>query len=344
MEPIVSVIVPTYNASKWVTHTINSIQCQTIENIEIILIDDGSTDSTYNILKEKSKDDSRIKVICQSNMGVGYARNTGIKVAKSNFIAPIDADDIWFPQKLEKQLEKYFECKNESGIIYCLSSHINEKGDDLGCYMPFTPEGDVRSAIILRNFIGNGSSPLIRKELLNQVGMYLTRQEQNGAEGCEDWDLYMRLSEITKFGFVPIPLVGYRQRNSCMSDSSRSMAKSYDHVMSKAKKRNPRLPSYYFRWSEGHFYSYLAIKSYRNYDFVGFICSFIRALVSDHVAILDKSALKLFMKSVFSIMLRRKKTYISNEGKVRKPHQISPKSSLKDSIQIKRLRSLVNYH
>ena len=101
------------------------------------------------------------------------------------------------------------------------------------------------------------SVPLFRTAALEKVGLYLTRAEQGGAQGCEDWDLNLRIAEAFSIRVVPEYLVAYRQTSSSMSVNGESMAASFAVIMRRARERNPDLPAAIFRWSAGHFYLYL---------------------------------------------------------------------------------------
>src|SRR5258705_7642709 len=103
-RPLVSVIVPSYYASRYISETLESFLSQTYRNFEVIVIDDGSKDNTPDIVADYARRDSRIRQVNQPNAGVGAARNRGLEEASGAFIAPLDADDVWYPQKLEKQV------------------------------------------------------------------------------------------------------------------------------------------------------------------------------------------------------------------------------------------------
>ena len=131
--------------------------------------------------------------------------------ARGKYIAPLDADDFWFPEKLEKQVACMEQYGIETGLVYCWSTLIDEHGDFFSNGLPQTVEGRLRHALILRNVVGCASVPLFRASALEQVGLYLTRAEQAGAQGCEDWDLSLRIAEIFSIRVVPESLVAYRQ-------------------------------------------------------------------------------------------------------------------------------------
>lgn len=296
-SPIVSVIVAAFNARRWIGFSIESARAQTLRDIEIIVVDDGSTDDTADVVMGMAAEDQRIRLIRQSNAGVGAARNAGIRLARGKYIAPLDADDLWDPEKLEKQVRRMEERGEGTALVYCLHRWIDEDGSPLGFKSRLTVEGDARTAIILRNFIGNASVPMFRSAAIDEVGSYLTREEQGGAQGCEDWDLSIRIAERWEIGIVDEVLVDYRQSDACMSSQVPSMAMSYQVVMDHAQRRNADLPISLFRWAEGHFQSYLVSKSYDGCDYRSCINAAIRAFVSDPLLILNQRLHELTIKS-----------------------------------------------
>jgi len=256
-QPLVSVVIPAFDAAANIRQTLNSVLAQTYEEIEVIVVDDGSSDATSAIVEEFVERDARFHLIRQSNAGVGAARNTAIQRARGKYIAPLDADDLWLPEKLEKQVACLEQSGYETGLAYCWSTSIDNHG---GSYS-HTVEGRLRRALILRNVVGNGSAPLIRAVALERVGLYLTRAEQGGAQGCEDWDLYLRIAENFGIRVVPEYLLVHRQAGSSMSANAETMGASYAVVMERARARNCDLASSIFRWSAGNYYSHLVRNS-----------------------------------------------------------------------------------
>lgn len=127
MRPLVSVVMPSYNSEKYIPEAIHSVIAQTYENWELLIIDDGSTDSTANIVKQFSDIDSRITLYSNSkNMGVALTRNKGMDLAKGSWIALLDSDDVWHKDKLEKQLE--LAKKAGADIVYCSYCLIDKYG------------------------------------------------------------------------------------------------------------------------------------------------------------------------------------------------------------------------
>lgn len=126
--PLVSIIMPAYNAGKYISDSIASVISQTYQNWELIIINDYSKDNTPKIIENYANADSRIKVFSNSkNVGVSETRNKGIELATGNWIVFLDSDDMWHPQKLEKQIEKIKS--NSADFIFTGASYVNEKGE-----------------------------------------------------------------------------------------------------------------------------------------------------------------------------------------------------------------------
>ena len=232
------------------------------------------------------------------NGGVGAARNTGIRVARGKYVAPIDADDIWHPRKLELQVECMEQGGEEMGFAYCWSEKIDGQGRLITGSFPFQNEGWVRLALVLRNFVGSGSNPLFRASALKATGLYLTRKEQGGVQGCEDWDLSLRLSERYKVGLVRRSLVGYRQLAGCMSLNASAMSRSYEVIMARARERMPDVAPKVFHWSAGNFYSYLVAKCYVWGDYEGCLHSIARAVLADPLLLGNRRFYSMGLKSL----------------------------------------------
>jgi glycosyltransferase involved in cell wall biosynthesis len=258
--PVVSVVVPAYNASATIERTLRSVMAQTYANLEIIVVDDGSNDGTAAIVERIAREEPRIIFLRQPNAGVAAARNTGIARAQGEFIAPIDADDIWHPRKVEKQIAVMGGGGNRIGLVYCFSRLIDEH--DI-----ITPDhgragdarGDVLARLVLSNFVGNASSPLMRRACLQQIGGYDSSLRAQLAQGCEDFAVYLAIAARWEFDLVPEYLIGYRTAGGSMSRNHESMARSWEIVMAEARSRHPELPPWLFRWARGNYYRWLGM-------------------------------------------------------------------------------------
>ena len=304
-KALVSVIIPAFNAAADIRQTVNSVLAQTYQAIEVIVVDDGSSDATAAVVEEFVSRDARFQLVRQSNAGVGAARNAAIRKARGKYVAPLDADDLWFPEKLEKQVACMEQCGDETGLVYCWSKLIDETGEPVDVSHSNTLEGRLRHAMVLQNLLGNASVPLFRAAALEKVGFYLTRVEQEGAQGCEDWDLYLRTAEVFSIRVVPEYLVAYRQKSSGMSCNAEGMAASFAVTMCRVRQRNDDLPAATFRWSGGYFYLYLADKCYDSRDYPRCLRYLKEAVSANPVLLLKAGIYKTFVKSVFNLGARR---------------------------------------
>jgi glycosyltransferase involved in cell wall biosynthesis len=259
--PLVSVIIPAYNAEAFIEITLKSVISQTYKNIEVLVVDDGSLDRTVEIVKSIAMEDKRITLLQQSNAGVAAARNQAIAHSKGEYIAPIDADDIWYPENLEKQVQCMLSSEQSVGLTYAWSAHIDEEGLLTGRYDYSRQMGKVYIPLIMTNFVGNASACLIRRSCLQEVKGYNCRFKAENAQGCEDWDIYLRIAENYEFKVVPDFLIGYRQRISSMSSNLPVMLKSYILVIADVQTRYPEIPSIIYQWSASIYYMYLSYKN-----------------------------------------------------------------------------------
>jgi len=301
-KPLVSVIIPAFNAEADIRQTLNSVLAQTYPAIEVIVVDDGSADATSAIVDEYVSRDARFQLVRQSNGGVGAARNSAIQRARGKYIAPLDADDLWLPEKLEKQIACMEQYGNQTGLVYCWSKLIDKHGEFKGNGATLTIQGRARHALVLCNVIENGSVPLFRSRALEKVGGYLTRAEQGGAEGCEDWDLSLRIAEVFSIRVVPEYLVAYRLSRSSMSARAESMAASFAMVLRRARQRNRDLPSAAFRWSSGYFYLYLTDKCYNRGRYSLSLRYLKAATCANPVLLLNTGVYRKFIMSVFDLI------------------------------------------
>jgi glycosyltransferase involved in cell wall biosynthesis len=259
-SPLVSVVIPAYNASNTIERTLRSVIVQTYAQLEIIVVDDGSKDDTAAIVERISREDPRILLLRQPNAGVAIARNLAIAHARGEFVAPLDADDIWHPRKIEKQIAIMEDGGDRIGLVYCYSRSVDEHDIIISQdAQQGSARGDVYALLVLSNFIGNASSPLIRRRYLQEVGGYDPSLRARGAQGCEDFGIYLAVAERWEFDLVPEYLVGYRTVDGSMSGDHVRMARSWEIVIADARIHHPELPRCLFRWARGNFYRWLAL-------------------------------------------------------------------------------------
>ncbi|WP_150290557.1 glycosyltransferase family 2 protein [Sphingobium estronivorans] len=226
MTDFISVIIPAYNAEATIGHTLSSALAQTGVELEVIVVDDGSTDRTAELVEAVSRRDGRIRLLRQRQGGVARARNLAIASAQGNYVAPLDADDIWHPEKLSRQLHLLRESPADVGMAYNWFRRIDE--DDR--VIPGSPRPTVDGWVFHRhltwNFISNGSTPLIRRAVLDTI-QYNAELYDRQLQGCEDYLIQLEIARHYRFACVPAFLTGYRQLPGAMSTNVERMIRSH---------------------------------------------------------------------------------------------------------------------
>ena len=265
-SPLVSVVIPAYNAEQFIERTLVSVLNQTYGHLEIIVVDDGSCDRTAEIVQTLAHQDARIVLLQQQNAGVAAARNAGIRHAQGAFIAPLDADDIWYPENIAKQLDCLQQGNRSLGLCYAWTIDIDHKDRLLPNFRAAQITGSVTRTLLCHNFLGNASASLIRRECFDAVGDYDCSFNQKQIQGCEDWDLYLRIAEQYEFCVAPHFLIGYRRTPESMSSKNTlKMAQSHSYMLQKARSRDKETPNFFYRLSSSSFYMYLARQSSLNH-------------------------------------------------------------------------------
>jgi len=213
-KPLVSIVIPVFNASDFVLETLQSATNQTYKNIEIIVVDDGSTDNSLDLIKSF---EGKITVISTTNNGAASARNLGILASSGLIIAFLDSDDIWDPQKIEKQVS--FLLANELDLVYCSGREFGEReGKHLvhrakfsgNCYPLFSTNPTV--AIITLGC----STAILKREVINKSGLF----DENFKGPAEDWDFFRRVCRYGNVDFIDEELVDYRIHDKNVSRAS----------------------------------------------------------------------------------------------------------------------------
>ncbi len=210
---LVSIIIPSYNAAHFIGKTLASVIKQTYPHWEAIVIDDGSTDNTREVVENWLLKDSRISYHHQPNSSQAVARNRGISVAQGEFIAFLDADDLWHPRKLEDQLPLFDQPNTGLTYTQALTIDVNDQvisEDNPKCY-----RHNVLKHLLSLNFI-YCSSVIVRSTLIKEMDPCF----RTGRQSVEDWDLWLRLALITEFDFVPKPFLSYRATPGSNSSNS----------------------------------------------------------------------------------------------------------------------------
>lgn len=231
-NPKVSVILPVYNCEKYLQYAIESILEQTFKDFEFIIINDGSTDQSREIIESYQKLDSRIKVINQKNQGLTKSLNKGISISKGDYIARMDADDISFPQRFEKQVA-YLDSHPDVGLVGVWTEYFSDEVPFIG-HSRFV--GD--SSKILQYLISHGncfvhSSVMFRRKIIEKVGAYDKRLTKS-----QDYELWLRIATVTKLAFIPEILHRHRITVDSVSEKNAFETAKNNWIIKK---------SYYFR-------------------------------------------------------------------------------------------------
>lgn len=231
-RPAVSVVIPAYNAAWCVAKAINSVRAQQGVDLEVIVVDDGSTDDTPAVLA--SYDDA-VRVVRQANRGLSAARNTGIAAARGDLVAFLDADDWWLPGKLQHQLDLLAR-RPEVGFCSTAARVEDPEGSLLNLWA--SPHWD--GPFVVRLFgsnadvAGSGSAVVARRALFDRVGGFDT-----SLRSLEDIDMWMRLAAVTDYACIDEPLVVILKRPGSMSRNLDVMREAAVAVM---RKNRPLLP------------------------------------------------------------------------------------------------------
>ena len=203
--PNVSVIIPTYQRAHLIRESIDSVLAQTFQDFEIIVVDDGSTDGTHEVVSGYR---NQVRYIYQENSGPSTARNTGIKAAQGEFIAFQDSDDLWLPEKLALQVP-LFDRDPDIGLVYCDMSYFRSDGP---CDRPssFKSHAPPASGYALRELFVNGTpmhtpTAIVKRQCFNEVGSF-----DEGLRYFEDQAMWFRLAGVYKIDYVDAPLVECR--------------------------------------------------------------------------------------------------------------------------------------
>lgn len=210
--PVVSVIIPTYNRAHYLQETLESVLAQTYPALEIIVVDDGSTDETPHLLEHYQ---GRITTIRQPNRGGTAARNTGIQAASGAYLTFLDHDDLIFPNKIDQQI-RYLQAHPDLEVVHCRWYYIDGQSSRLSRFGPL-PTGDVLRPLVLGCFLWSGA-PLVARKCIDQVGFF------DEAIWSSDWDMWVRIAQTGRaFGGVQRLLGAYRiLPDSTMSDVART--------------------------------------------------------------------------------------------------------------------------
>ncbi len=227
--PKVSVIIPTHNRSHLISRSIQSVLNQTYQDFEIIIVDDGSTDNTEEIIKEFQEQNKRIRYIRhKENKGGAAARNTGIRAAQGEYVAFQDSDDEWLPEKLDKQMKLFENVSREVGVVYTGVWRIENNKKN---YIPFSyitkKEGNIHKELLRGNFVTTQAA-IVRKECFKKEEMF-----DEALPRLQDWELFIRLSKSYKFKCIDEALVVSYFTSNSISANQDALLKAFKLILEK---------------------------------------------------------------------------------------------------------------
>ncbi len=247
--PKTSVIIPTYNRAHVLGRAVHSVLRQTQRDIEIIIIDDASTDHTDEVVKTIN-DDRILYIKHNERKGASSARNSGIDIARGEYVAFLDSDDEWIEDKLERQLEVFYRSPETLGLVYSGCVEIAGSKED----RPVIPKvrGSILKNLLVNNCVGYMVTPLVRRECFSKAGLF-----DDGLPGSQDWDMWIRIAQHYTIDFVSDVLVRvYPQEDGIMRNSAGAVSahkrilQKYEHLL-KSMPRGIRAKRYYY---EGIFF------------------------------------------------------------------------------------------
>jgi glycosyltransferase involved in cell wall biosynthesis len=262
--PKVSVIIPIYNVATVVAETLKSVLAQTYTDFEVLIIDDGSTDDSVAICQEFQ--DERFRMIHQQNRGLAGARNTGIRHAQGDYLAFLDSDDLWLPEKLERHVQ-HLETAPEVGVSFSRSHFIDAEGQPLGIYQMPKLTDITPGYLFCRNPISNGSCVVIRKAVLAEIrfqdNLYGVVEDfyfDDSFRQSEDIECWLRIALQTSWKIEGIPeaLTLYRVNMGGLSANTLNQYVAWERILVKTQASHPEFVKTWGNKAKAYQLRYLA--------------------------------------------------------------------------------------
>jgi len=253
--PRVTVVIPVYNVCSYLEATLVSLEQQSFQAFEAIVVDDGSTDDSAQVAQVFCQRDARFRLVAKPNGGLSSARNFGIRHAQTDYIAMLDGDDLYEPKKLENHVN-WLDRDASIGVVYSASKTIRDDGKLTMLTLSGKPIlSDPLLALLCKNFVGHGSNAVFRRSLIGQVGGF-----DETLRSSEDLDFWLRIAATEKWSFYrePRTLSRYRVRPSGLSFDVAQMQRSHERVLQSAYQRSPECIEPYLPMAYAYLYRFLA--------------------------------------------------------------------------------------
>lgn len=344
-EPLVSVIVPAWNAEVTLAETLRSVAAQTHRNLEIIIVDDASTDSTAEVAEAFCAGDPRARLIRSPvNRGLAPTRNIGLRSARGEWVAPIDADDLWHPLNIERQLAAALGAPALPGLVFAWHRLVDKEGFVTGSGERWTLDGCSLCRLAYCNAVGNGSSALFLRPAMLECGGY----DETLSEACEDYMLELQIARRYPVASVPQHLAGWRQHERNMSADLERMDRAIGAVCERMVAASFPVPAKVVRWTAGKSALTLAERRFWQGNLAGSLTKLAEAARLDG----ERFLVQLAYRAVRSVA-RRIRTEPGCQARVRffdldpaapgpanDPHAPVFMTRLLDSFEDKRVRRL----
>ncbi len=271
-SPLVSVVMPLYNSAATVKESLESVLSQTYPNLEVLVVNDGSTDDGVAICQ--GYEDPRVRVVHQQNRGLAGARNTGIRQAKGEFLGFLDSDDLWMPAKVERHVA-HLQARPEVGVSFSRSGFIDEASRPIGIHQMQKLQGITPEIVFCRNPIGNGSAVVIRREVFDAIrftaNLYGTEEDfffDDTFRQSEDIECWLRIALQTRWQIEGIPeaLTLYRISDGGLSANLMKQYDSWERVLLKTEASHPDFIAQWGSRARAYQLRYLARRATRQRD------------------------------------------------------------------------------
>jgi glycosyltransferase involved in cell wall biosynthesis len=261
-SPLVSVVIPTYNGGRFINATIESALRQTLDDFEVVVVDDGSTDDT--LARVRSFRDHRMRLIEQRHRGAPAALNAAIDASRGRYVGFLDHDDLWCPKKLERHVE-FFERNPEVAVTFSWSTLIDEQDRRIDLH-PARWCGPISFRQLLEDYVvGNSSSVVIRRSAILAVGAFDVEFPR-----CHDSDLLLRIALAQPGGICAVPeeLTLYRRHSNQMSHDWRQMHREWNALLEKFRESAPEDTAAVERRARSNINRYFAYLAYESAEFM----------------------------------------------------------------------------